>query len=136
MCIYIYEHIFVPVYSYAVCACCSIMYCNTLQHTATHSPTATRVHSGALMFDMTHLRATAHPPTATRIATLCITSTHCNTLWVWCTYMFDITHSRVGRAGDGDKGGAGAGGVQLCSSVDAATLCNTLQHTATHCNTT
>jgi len=90
------------------------------------------------MRDMTHLRATAHSPTATRIATLCITSIHRNTLWVWCTYMLDMTHSRVGHAGDGDKGGAGAGGVQLCSSVDTATHCNTLhtlQHTATHCNT-
>jgi len=48
--------------------------------------------------------------------------------------MLDMTHSRVGRAGDGDKGGAGAGGVQLCSSVDTATHCNTLQHNTKHYN--
>ena len=84
-------------------------HCNTLQHTATHRNTMQHAaaHCNTLQHAATHCNTLQH--TAIHCNTLQHTATHCNTLQHSATHYNTLQHT--------------------------ATHCDTLQHTATHCNT-
>jgi len=91
---------------------CSLFYCNTLQHIATHCNTLqhTATHCNTMPTAVTHCNTLQH------------TATHCNAL-----QDCNILQHKIPREVRAT--------CTTCRPQHTATHCNTLQHTATHCNT-
>jgi len=123
-------------------------HCNSLQDTATH---CNSLQLTAHLFDTnvasrTHCNTLQH--TATHCNTLQHTAIHCNTLRISSTRMLQAKHRDAGKRilGCGKWKNHPLDAIQdtrkerlkrrLVASEDvSATRCNTLQHTATHCDT-
>jgi len=119
------------------------MYCNTLQHAATHCNTLhhTATHGNTRQHTATHchiyiLHKTSTLNSLTHSATHCITRQHTTThLQHTCNTLATHRHNYVSRKRITSISSSLAHTVKALRVLGIQTPCNTLQHAATHCNT-